>query len=397
MDEQVNINGISASAGSRHEDGLNVGPGYVSIPDEGPNNYTDDGSVKNKMKDGDGMSFAEFSYPLLQAWDWWHMYYHNSVQMQIGGSDQYGNITAGIDAIKYISANHPNPMAREEITKRGAPFGFTVPLLTTSSGQKFGKSAGNAIWLDLDQTSSFELYKFFLGTSDTDVGRYLKLFTFMPIEQIDTLVEEHMQAASQRKAQHTLAREFVELVHGEEEAKNAESQHRLIYARNTRSPGEYAAAQAEFTTQSRQSSVSGLEGLGTAPVEDVKNRPKPHMKLPRSAIEQSNIGRVLVATGLTKSASEGHRLAKVGSVYVGSRRGGSEGAMPMHDGSLAFSSVSAWSTGDAKKYMIDDNLLIFRRGKHNVKVVEVVSDEEYEELGLTHPGKPKSISEISES
>jgi len=132
------------------------------------------------MKNGDGMSFAEFSYPLLQAWDWWHMYNHNGVQMQIGGSDQYGNITAGIDAIKYMSAAHSNPLVRDEAAARGAPFGFTVPLLTTSSGQKFGKSAGNAIWLDLEQTSSFELYKFFLGTSDADVGRYLKLFTFMP-------------------------------------------------------------------------------------------------------------------------------------------------------------------------------------------------------------------------
>jgi tyrosyl-tRNA synthetase len=347
------------------------------------------------MKNGDGMSFAEFSYPLLQAWDWWHMYKHNGVQMQIGGSDQYGNITAGIDAIQYISATHPNPLVREEAATRGAPFGFTVPLLTTSSGQKFGKSAGNAIWLDLEQTTSFELYKFFLGTPDADVGRYLKLFTFIPIEQIDTLVEEHMQSASQRKAQHTLAREFVELVHGEKEAKYAELQHRLIYAKNIISPEEYAAVQAENAALQRSSTTSGSVGLDNAPAEGahLNNRPSPHVKLPRSAVEQANIGRILLACGLVQSSTEGHHLADVSAVHVGGFTGESKNRMPMHDSSLVFTPIKRWEIEDAKKYMIDDSLLIFRRGKHNIKVIEVVPDSEYEKLGLTYPGVRKRISE----
>lgn len=106
------------------------------------------------------MSFAEFTYPLLQSWDWWHMYQTKGIQVQIGGSDQFGNIVAGIDAIKYIVKNHRDPDIRQDMEDRQlTPYGVTVPLLTTASGEKFGKSAGNAIWLDKDMTSSFDLYQ----------------------------------------------------------------------------------------------------------------------------------------------------------------------------------------------------------------------------------------------
>jgi tyrosyl-tRNA synthetase len=101
----------------------------------------------------EGMSFAEFCYPVLQAWDWWVMFRDHDVTMQIGGSDQYGNILSGIDGIKYALK------LQEDATKElPTPLGFTVPLLTTPSGEKFGKSAGNAIWLDKEQTSTFDLY-----------------------------------------------------------------------------------------------------------------------------------------------------------------------------------------------------------------------------------------------
>lgn len=112
------------------------------------------------------MSFAEFTYPLLQSWDWWHMYHTKDIQIQVGGSDQFGNILAGIDAINYIRFNHFDPEIRHDIKKMRAheaslktPMGFTVPLLTTKSGEKFGKSAGNAVWLDRELTSAFDLYQ----------------------------------------------------------------------------------------------------------------------------------------------------------------------------------------------------------------------------------------------
>jgi tyrosyl-tRNA synthetase len=109
------------------------------------------------MEKGDGMSFSEFTYPLLQGWDWWHMYQSMGVQVQIGGSDQYGNIIAGMDAVRYIAqSRHDRP--GETLPEQSAPMGLTVPLLTTSSGEKFGKSAGNAIWLDRTMTSPFDLY-----------------------------------------------------------------------------------------------------------------------------------------------------------------------------------------------------------------------------------------------
>ena len=112
------------------------------------------------MDNGEGMSFAEFSYPILQSWDWWHMYHTKHVQVQIGGSDQMGNIMAGIDAINYINKNHYDPdhrMENDDFLMK--PMGFTVPLLTTAAGEKFGKSAGNAVWLDKDMTSAFDLYQ----------------------------------------------------------------------------------------------------------------------------------------------------------------------------------------------------------------------------------------------
>lgn len=122
--------------------------------------------VKERMKQGEGMSFAEFMYPLLQSWDWWHMYSTKDIQVQVGGSDQFGNILAGIDAINYIRFHHYDPDVRQDAkhmtekeTFLNKPMGFTVPLLTTKSGEKFGKSAGNAIWLDGEMTSAFQLYQ----------------------------------------------------------------------------------------------------------------------------------------------------------------------------------------------------------------------------------------------
>lgn len=125
--------------------------------------------MRNKIQHGDGMSFSELTYPLLQAWDWWHMYRRHDVRLQVGGSDQYGNIIAGMDAVKYIAQNWQyDANASEEmprwLDKEGRlraecmPMGLTVPLLTTASGEKFGKSAGNAVWLDSGMTSPFDLY-----------------------------------------------------------------------------------------------------------------------------------------------------------------------------------------------------------------------------------------------
>lgn len=117
-------------------------------------------TVKNKLEKGDGMALSEFMYPIMQAWDWWKLYQQRKVQVQIGGGDQYGNILAGIDALKHVlKTREDRPNDAIELDGLNSPIGFTTPLLTTSSGEKFGKSAGNAVWLDKDLTSTFELYQ----------------------------------------------------------------------------------------------------------------------------------------------------------------------------------------------------------------------------------------------
>ncbi len=120
-------------------------------------------SVKTRLESGDGMSFAEFTYPLMQCWDWWELYQQQGIQIQIGGSDQFGNILSGIEGLKYITKNHHDPALRmANLDVLHEPAGITVPLLTSSSGDKLGKSAGNAVWLSKDKTSTFELYQVYL-------------------------------------------------------------------------------------------------------------------------------------------------------------------------------------------------------------------------------------------
>ncbi|KAL2061213.1 hypothetical protein VTL71DRAFT_7486 [Oculimacula yallundae] len=320
-------------------------------------------TVKNKMSKGDGMSWAEFSYPLMQAWDWWYMFHTKGIHMQIGGTDQFGNITAGLHAVNYIKANHPDPKTREEATAIGEPWGFTTPLLTTASGQKFGKSAGNAIWLDIEQMSGYDLYGFFLRTPDSDVSKYLKLFTFMPIEQIDALVSEHMEAPSQRKAQHKLASEFLELVHGPAEAKQARQQHELLHAGS----GSNTAA----ATDNQKSNI-------------MFERPQVNIVLPRHVIYQKSIGKILYAAGITESSSAGHRLATAGGAYIGGPPHNKREAM--NDAYLSWHPIKNWQPEETRAYLIHGDLLLLRQGRNLVRIVQVVSDEEYVSSDREYPG-----------
>lgn len=333
-------------------------------------------TVKNKLQNGDGMSFSEFSYPIMQAWDWWMLYHTKGIQVQIGGADQYGNITAGIDAIKHISKNHSDPDVRNEVRPLGDPFGFTVPLLTTSSGAKFGKSAGNAIWLSEEQTSVFDQYGHFLKTSDADVAKHLKLLTFMPLDQIDTLVKEHEQDPSQRKAQHMLAREVMYLVHGSHAAELAEKQHRLMFGK---SPDEPALLEVRADPDT-------LAGYTT-----LNNRPNVNIQLPRSVINTLSIGRIIYAAGLASSASDGNRLVQQQSVYICGMNlkpvRGEDNVKPMLDGSVHWVRCKAWHIEETAKYLIHGDLLMLRKGKANVRVIQVVPDEEYDAAGKSYPGQ----------
>ena len=150
-----------------------------------------------------GISFTEFTYQILQAVDFLHLYQNNSVQLEIGGSDQWGNITAGIDLIHKVEG----PDAKV--------YGLTIPLMLKADGTKFGKTAGGAIWLDPKKTSPYEFYQFWINQDDRDVVKYLKYFTFLSKDEIDELAEKVQKEPWKREAQRRLAEEVTKFVHGE--------------------------------------------------------------------------------------------------------------------------------------------------------------------------------------
>ncbi|MBJ6359736.1 tyrosine--tRNA ligase [Paenibacillus sp. GCM10012307] len=151
-----------------------------------------------------GISYTEFSYQILQSLDFHHLYQHEDVQLQIGGSDQWGNITSGLDLIR-----------RKEGSEAKA-FGLTIPLMLKADGTKFGKTAGGAIWLDPEKTTPYEFYQFWANTDDRDVVKYLKYFTFLSKEQIDELAQKVETEPHKREAQKALAEEMTRFVHSEE-------------------------------------------------------------------------------------------------------------------------------------------------------------------------------------
>ncbi|KAK0873153.1 Sterol O-acyltransferase 2 (Sterol-ester synthase 2) [Friedmanniomyces endolithicus] len=339
-------------------------------------------TVRNKMEKGDGMSFAEFTYPLLQAWDWWHMYREHGVQVQIGGSDQYGNIVAGMDAVKHIAQTSTDSQHEGRLDDVGrvkeelAPMGLTVPLLTTASGEKFGKSAGNAVWLDSDMTSAFDLYGFLLRSSDEDVERYLKLFTFIPTSGITAVMAEHKADPGKRKAQHLLAGEVLELVHGKEVANETRAEHQALRAPNL----------AALTQQEEPTKQTGEGRMGTERVT-----------LPSSLVMNEPFSRILYHAGFVKSKSEGARLIAKGGAYVAS-------PLPIEipdrtvsttaEGDVTFVQLKDQTAEDVQGYIMND-YLYFRIGKWKVRVVKIIDDDEFKKRGLTVPGG-SDLKEVSQ-
>ena len=157
-----------------------------------------------------GISFTEFTYQILQSIDFLHLYRHEDVQLQIGGADQWGNITAGLEYI------------RKQEGSEAEAYGLTIPLMLKADGTKFGKTAGGAIWLDPEKTTPYEFYQFWLNQDDRDVVKYLKYFTFLTKEKIEVLGEKIATEPHKREAQKTLASEMTLFVHGEQALKDAE-------------------------------------------------------------------------------------------------------------------------------------------------------------------------------
>ena len=172
-------------------------------------------SVKNRLNSENGLSFTEFSYMLLQANDFRHLYATHNVELQMGGSDQWGNITAGIDLI------------RKTMSK--SAFGATWPLVTRSDGQKFGKTADGAVWLDATRTSPYQFRQFWMQLTDTDAVRYLPQFSLLSLEEVNSLVAKHADAPERRVAQRSLAEELTTLVHGVDAAHDAQSAADILF------------------------------------------------------------------------------------------------------------------------------------------------------------------------
>ncbi|KAF2192638.1 tyrosyl-tRNA synthetase-like protein [Zopfia rhizophila CBS 207.26] len=368
-------------------------------------------SVKMRMESGDGMSIAEFCYPLFQAFDWWKLYDTYGVQLQIGGSDQYGNICAGMDVVDHMrrgDRRYKDKQAEDDLLQ--STFGLTTPLLTTASGEKFGKSAGNAVWLDKDMMSSFDLYQYFLRTSDADVERYLKLFTFLPLDNIYLVMEQQEKDASKRVAQHILAKEVVELAHGAYAAMRAENDHKDAFSQGTTSislgivrkqidswwsaetPESAKPQEGEApTTEDQKSSqlaaykkrYMGSSSTTRVPSTDTKDISNKLVILPKSLVEHGSFPVVLYAAGLASSKSEAHRLIHNQGAYV---------ACPNH-GPLENPNELKWAPiqrkGDLSnpaKHLIDWEALVLRSGKSKIQICCVMQDKSFEERGLSCPG-----------
>lgn len=173
-------------------------------------------SVKSRIERDQGISYTEFSYMLIQAYDFCELFNRYNCAIQIGGSDQWGNITAGIDFIRKRTGKNS--------------FGITCPLIMSSNGEKLGKSSGNSVWLSKEKTSISDFYNYWLNVSDADVESWLKMFTFISLDEIQKIINEHNENKSIRIAQRTLAKEMTIFVHGKEEFEKNEKYNRLMFS-----------------------------------------------------------------------------------------------------------------------------------------------------------------------
>ena len=236
-------------------------------------------SVKRRIESEEGISFTEFSYSLLQAYDYLMLYDRFHCTLQMGGSDQYGNILAGMDLIRRV--------------RGGKAHGIVVPLITTAAGAKFGKTEAGTIWLDATLTTPYAFYQFWLNTDDRDAVRYLKFFTFKSAEEIETLARATADAPEKRHAQRALAQDITAMVHGAAQVREAERAAEKLFA------GDVAAM-----------SVAELAQVFAQ---------VPSVDLDASA-EAWRLVSVMVSAGVASSNGEAVRLIRSGGISVNDQR-----------------------------------------------------------------------------
>ncbi len=278
-------------------------------------------SVKSRMEGDGGISYTEFSYQLLQAYDFYHLRSTFACELQIGGSDQWGNLTAGTDLI------------RKKLGSEATAWGWTFPLITKSDGTKFGKTASGAVWLDPQKTSPYKLYQFFVNTEDAKVVEYLKKFTFLSRAEIEPLEAAHAANPGAREAHRALAREVTRLVHGEAALEAALKASQILFG-----------AEIGDTSEEVFQDV-----VGEIPTKDLELA-----KL--SATPGASLIELLVHAGLAPSKGQARKDVEGGGIYVNNVK--ADAAQPQR----------ALTSAD----LLFGKYLLLRKGKRTYAVLRAV-------------------------
>ena len=270
-------------------------------------------SVSSRLEAG-GISYTEFSYQVLQGYDFLELYRRHNCKIQLGGSDQWGNIIAGLDLIRKV--------------EQGSAHAFTVPLMTKSDGSKFGKTASGAVWLDAEMTSPYAFYQYWLNTEDADVPKFLKVFSFKDRAEIERLIETVQTNPGAREAHRELARELTTLVHGEKECAQAEAAGKALFG------------QGELSELEEKTLEAALNQLPRTTVARGENFP--------TWVD------LLVATGVVDSKSAARRIVKEGGAYLNNVK------------------ISGEDFAPTASDLIYGRFLVLRKGKRDLAAVEVI-------------------------
>ena len=279
-------------------------------------------SVKKRFdpnENTDGMSFTEFSYQLLQGYDFLHLYRQKGLTLQMGGSDQWGNITTGTELIRRIAG--------------GKAYALTCPLITKADGTKFGKSEGGNVWLDAEKTSPYKFYQYWINVSDEDAQRYIKIFTMLSREQIEQLISEHQAAPHLRVLQNKLAEELTTLVHGREELQKAQKASQILFGNSTSD---------DLRQLDAKTFLEVFDGVPQAEVTRAE-----------IAAGLDMIAALSAKTGFIASNSEARRALKEKSIAVNKEK--------VEESYII-----------AEKDIIDDKFVLLQRGKKNYFVIVIV-------------------------
>lgn len=275
-------------------------------------------SVKNRIssESSEGMSFTEFTYQLVQGYDFLHLYRENDCSIQMGGSDQWGNITTGTELIRRIG--------------NGKGFAITCPLITKSDGSKFGKSEGGNVWLDAKRTSPYKFYQYWLNSSDEDAEKYIKIFTFLRQDEIMSLVKEHQESPHLRVLQKRLAEEITTMVHSKEDLENAIKASNILFGKSTSD---------DLKNLNEQTFLDVFDGVPQAEVKmtDIENG-------------LDIIGALAEQTGFLKSNGEARRALKENSISVNKEKVKDDYKITVAD-------------------LINNKFILLQRGKKNYFVI----------------------------